>query len=98
MKSVAKVFIGEMVEGSRRVQTQWMKTDEEAKARLPPPPPGEEEKRRGPLLPDHLREAYRRHKTAGENAMAGQLGLWQLQQSTGVERFGSKLGGRRIFR
>ncbi|PSS23370.1 hypothetical protein M430DRAFT_97306 [Amorphotheca resinae ATCC 22711] len=99
VKSVAKVFIGEMIEGARRVQTQWMESDEEARNVLPSPPAdGEEEKRRGPLLPDHLREAYRRHKLAGEGALVGQLGLWQLQQSSGVERFGVKAHGKRLLK
>jgi transcription initiation factor TFIID subunit 11 len=99
VKSVAKVFIGEMIEGARRVQTQWMESDEEARTVLPSPPAdGEEQKRRGPLLPDHLREAYRRHKLAGEGALVGQLSLWQLQQSSGVERFGVKARGKRLLK
>jgi transcription initiation factor TFIID subunit 11 len=88
-----------MVEGARRVQTQWLESDEEAKALLPTPPADDDEKEmRGPLLPDHLREAYRRQKVSGENSLAGQMGLWQLQQSSGVERFGPRAGGKRLFK
>jgi transcription initiation factor TFIID subunit 11 len=76
-----------------------METDEEARTMLPSPPAeGEEEKRRGPLLPDHLREAHRRRIISGEGALVGQLGLWQLQQNSGVERFGVKLGGKRLLK
>src|ERR1700709_2163469 len=95
IKAAAKVYAGEMIEGARKVQAQWTETDEEAKAKLPSPPPDGEETRRGPLLPEHLVEAYRRHKLAREGALAGQLGLWQLQQNSGVERFGLKVGGKR---
>lgn len=100
VRSVAKIFIGEMIEGARRVQTQWLETDEELKTLLPTPPtePGEEKVLRGPLLPDHLREAYRRHKLSGEDSLVGQLGLWQLQASSGVERFGIRSGGKRLFK
>jgi transcription initiation factor TFIID subunit 11 len=88
-----------MVESARRVQTQWLESDEEARTLLPSPPAeGDEKERRGPLLPDHLREAYRRHKLAGSNSLAGQLGLWQVQQSSGVERFGPSAGGKRLFK
>ena len=98
-----------MIEGARKVQTQWMETDDELKtaikkkmAELPTPPPesieGEKETRRGPLDADHLREAYRRYKIAREGCLAGQLGLWQLQQNSGVERFGTKVMGKRLMR
>lgn len=52
----------------------------------------------GPLLPEHLAEAYRRHREGKEAGCVGQLGLWQLQQSSGVERFGPKVGGKRLFK
>jgi transcription initiation factor TFIID subunit 11 len=100
VRSVAKIFIGEMIEGARRVQTQWQEVDEESKTLLPTPPTelGEEKVLRGPLLPDHLREAYRRHKLSGDDSLVGQLGLWQLQASSGVERFGNRCGGKRLFK
>lgn len=101
VRSVAKIFIGEMIEGARRVQTQWAESDEESKTLLPtlPTPAGAEEKvLRGPLMPDHLREAHRRHRLSGEDSLAGQLNLWQAQASSGVERFGPRAGGKRLFK
>ncbi|KAF4611381.1 hypothetical protein G7Y89_g15632 [Cudoniella acicularis] len=104
VKSVAKIFAGEMIEGARRVQTQWLEASGEDQATgLPSPPaegdkPKEKETRRAPLLPDHLREALRRYKLARDGGSAGQLGLWQLQQNSGVERFGVKVGGKRLLK
>ena len=49
----------------------------------------------GPLLPDHLREAFRRYKRDGE---AGGTGLEGLSLPLGVKGSGTaKLGGRRLF-
>lgn len=99
LQGIAKVYAGNLIEGARKVQAQWDEVDEEAKANLPTPPPDGEEKRRGPLLPEHLVEAYRRHRLAREGGSAGQLPLFQLQErSTGVERFGAKVGGKILFK
>jgi transcription initiation factor TFIID subunit 11 len=98
-----------MIEGARKVQSQWMESDEELKEKLkkgmselpsPPPEPteGVKETRRGPLEADHLREAHRRYKLSSEGNLVGQLGLWQLQQNGGIERFGTKVGGKRLFK
>lgn len=59
---------------------------------------GAVEQRRGPLRPDHLREAWRRHKVEGDGGSVGMLGLWHAQQESGVERFAVRARGRRIFR
>jgi transcription initiation factor TFIID subunit 11 len=111
VKSVAKIFAGEIIEGARKVQSQWLEVSDESQTGLPSPPSesqnekeDEEQKqkkketRRGPLMPDHLRESIRRYKIAGEGCLAGQLGLWQQQQLNGVERFGSKVMGKRLMK
>ncbi|RDL38778.1 Histone-fold containing protein [Venustampulla echinocandica] len=104
VRSVAKIFAGEMVEGARRVQTQWLEASGEDQTTGLPSPPAEndtvkeKEMRRGPLLPDHLREALRRLKLERDGGLSGQLGLWQLQQNSGVERFGAKSMGKRLLK
>lgn len=98
VRGAAKVYAGEIISGARRVQAQWDEVDEEAKKKLPPPSLAGSDVKRAPLLPEHLAESYRRHRVAREGDSTGQLGLWQLQQSTGVERFGSKVGGKRLFK
>lgn len=59
--------------------------------------PGPED-RRGPLRPEHLREAMRRHRLSLEGGGVGMQLLWHHQQQSGVERFPTRTGGRRIFR
>ena len=50
----------------------------------------------GPLLPDHLREALRRHKRDGEG---GGTGLQGVSTGLGMPGSGSaRLGGKRLFR
>lgn len=65
----------------------------------PPPPPVSqsttvEEMDRGPLTPDHLREAVRRYKKDREGGSAGFQGL-SLQ---GKEGAATRVGGKRLFR
>ncbi|RDA93053.1 hypothetical protein CP533_0700 [Ophiocordyceps camponoti-saundersi (nom. inval.)] len=101
VKAVAKLFAGEIIEGARRVQGQWMAAGE-AQSEVPIPPPGPENKihdddRRGPLRPDHLREAWRRYKLGGESYGVGMQQLWHAQRQDGVERFSTRTQ-RRIFR
>ena len=51
---------------------------------------------RGPLLPDHLREALRRYKRDGEGGGAGLAGV---SLGLGVPGAGAaRLGGKRLFR
>lgn len=101
VKSATKVFAGDLIEEARKVQTQWIEATQDSQTSLPGPL-GEsynpEEKRRGPLLPDHLREAFRRHMLEGAGGLVGELALWQQQQHSGVERFGTKLGGKRLMK
>ena len=54
--------------------------------------------RRGPLRPDHLREALRRYKLAQEGGCVGLHDPWHQQQQSGVERFGTRTQGRRLFK
>ncbi|KAK8153636.1 hTAFII28-like protein conserved region-domain-containing protein [Phyllosticta citrichinensis] len=49
---------------------------------------------RGPLTPDHLREALRRYKRDREGGAMGFLGL----SLEGRERTAGRMGGRRLFR
>ncbi|QSZ31123.1 hypothetical protein DSL72_000686 [Monilinia vaccinii-corymbosi] len=113
VKSVAKQFVGELIEGARKVQTQWIEAGEPNSGLVHPgvevtaTANGEEnggevkatkELRRAPLQADHLREALRRLRLGNEDGLAGQLNLWQLQQRSGVERFASRVGGKRLFK
>ncbi|KAL2134704.1 hypothetical protein VTI74DRAFT_11024 [Chaetomium olivicolor] len=54
--------------------------------------------RRGPLRPEHLREAVRRYRKGFEGGGVGMQWIYHQQQQGGVERFPTRTGGRRIFR
>lgn len=54
--------------------------------------------RRGPLRPDHLREALRRYKLSQEGGCVGLNAPWHQQQQSGVEMFATRVQGRRLFR
>ncbi|KAK3291765.1 hTAFII28-like protein conserved region-domain-containing protein [Chaetomium fimeti] len=58
----------------------------------------EVEDRRGPLRPEHLREAVRRYRRGFEGGGVGMQRVYHQQQQGGVERFPTRTGGRRIFR
>lgn len=60
----------------------------------PPYRPLIQERDRGPLTPDHLREAVRRYKKDREGGSAGFVG----RSLHGVERTASRTGGKRLFR
>ncbi|KAF1816058.1 histone-fold-containing protein [Eremomyces bilateralis CBS 781.70] len=93
-----KAFVGELVERARQVQVEWMA----ASAALPT---GEEvpsdgpladrmkERDRGPILPDHLREALRRYKKDQEGGGAGFLGA----SLDGVQATAARSRGRKLF-
>lgn len=162
MRAVAKVFIGDIIEGARRVQAEWIEKTGEKQTDLPSPPATphaaasssninsnlggegpqqsqtqgnsathtngengeggdaaaadkgdenmpdasqqekekekERDDRRGPLRPEHLREALRRYKMGFEGGGVGMQLIWHQQQQNGVERFPTRTGGRRIFR
>ncbi|KAK8017392.1 hypothetical protein PG993_013718 [Apiospora rasikravindrae] len=105
MQVVCKLFVGDIVEEARRVQEEWIQAGEkqtdlpdevEKKADI-----GEESKyrRQAPLRPDHLQEAYRRWKKSnGGGGSGGSLMIWNQQTRNGSERFGPRVGGRRLFR
>ena len=60
------------------------------------PKPKSKQRDLGPLLPDHFREALRRHKRDGEG---GGTGLQGVSTGLGLPGSGSaRLGGRRLFR
>ncbi|KAI9898631.1 hypothetical protein N3K66_006991 [Trichothecium roseum] len=51
----------------------------------------------GPLRPEHLREALKRYKLAGESRGVGVQQLWHAQHGSGVERFSTRTG-KRLFK
>lgn len=92
-----------MVGGAVRVQKEWIAATGERQTNLPEEQhrrgdTERKETRRGPLLPDHLREAIRRYRAERDGGLAGQLNLYQVQASSGVERFGVKFNGKRLLR
>lgn len=104
VKAVAKLFAGEIIEQARSVQSEWIHAGE-SQSEMPTPPAStididSEDKpdvKRGPLRPDHLREAWRRYKVAGDSQGVGVQQLWHAQQGTGVERFSSRTR-KRMFK
>lgn len=101
----AKVFIGDLVEKARDVQTEWLACESKW-------PTGEEKEEysttggkaatffdvkemdKGPLTPDHLREALRRYKKDREGGGAGLLGM----SLHGKDAVASRTSGRRLFK
>ncbi|KAG6040073.1 hypothetical protein E4U41_001414 [Claviceps citrina] len=107
VKAVAKLFAGEIIEAARDVQGEWIMAGEK-QADLPTPPSSadyedgdggleEPEIRRGPIRPDHLREAWRRYRRYGESRGVGVQQLWHAQQGSGVERFSTRTR-KRLFK
>lgn len=98
-----KLFAGEIVDRARQVQKEWTAAAE----KLPTGEKNEDgfgkdgegepkvrERDRGPLLPDHLREALRRYKLSREGGTVGFTGL----SLEGKETVAIRNGGRRLFR
>ena len=110
VKAVAKLFAGEIIESARNVQGEWIEAGEK-QTDLPTPPPSNDdavndddgqagsqpELKRGPLRPDHLREAWRRYRKSGDSRTVGVQQLWHAQQGSGVERFSTKTR-KRLFK
>ncbi|KYK61698.1 transcription initiation factor TFIID subunit 11 [Drechmeria coniospora] len=102
VKAVAKLFAGEIIESARRVQGEWMAAGEtQAEVATEPPSVDEEgterEMKRGPLRPDHLREAWKRYRASGASRGVGMQQMWHAQQGDGVERFSTRTG-KRLFK
>jgi transcription initiation factor TFIID subunit 11 len=101
VSAYTKSFIGDIVDRAIDVQIEWqacedklptgepVKDDVATKERTKPD-------NRGPLTPDHIREALRRYKKDREGASAGFLGL--SLQANGRENVAAKTGGKRLFR
>jgi transcription initiation factor TFIID subunit 11 len=103
VRAVTKVLAGELIELARQVQTEYVLAGEK-QTDLPKPEPGteavdgaDETERRGPLRPEHLREAWRRYQRSGEGRGVGTQQLWHAQQGDGVDRFSTRTG-KRLFR
>ncbi|KAK8041446.1 hypothetical protein PG994_014453 [Apiospora phragmitis] len=105
MQVVCKLFVGDIVEEARRVQKEWIQAGEK-QTDLPDEVEKKEDiseeskhRRQAPLRPDHLMEAYRRWKKSnGGGGSGGSLMIWNQQTRNGSERFGPRVGGRRLFR
>lgn len=99
MNGYTKIFIGELIEKARQVQLEWLASADTFPDGTPVPPdtPLEDriaQRHRGPLTPDHLREALRRHKRSAAGGGAGLTGHSLMGRETAKAR----VGGRRIFR
>ncbi|CAG9944435.1 unnamed protein product [Clonostachys rosea f. rosea IK726] len=104
VKAVTKLFSGDIIELARQVQGEYIRAGESQSDLPTPPRSGAEgdaeedvELHRGPLRPEHLREAWRRYRLAGESRGVGMQQLWHHQKQDGVERFSTKTG-KRMFK
>ena len=112
MKSVTKVFAGELIERARKIQTQWLAASAESQTvdhtvrgaatvdtskELQLWGENKEDVRRGPLTAEHLREALRRYKAERGGGLVGLMGLDRGQYSTGADRFGLRARGKRLL-
>ncbi|KAF7547141.1 hypothetical protein G7Z17_g7930 [Cylindrodendrum hubeiense] len=113
VKAVAKLFAAEIIEAARNVQGEWISAGEKQSDLPTPPPStndtvvdeeaaaaaaaAELDLKRGPMRPDHLREAWRRYRLSGESRGVGVQQLWHAQQNSGVDRFSTRTG-KRLFK
>ncbi|KAF2400196.1 hypothetical protein EJ06DRAFT_582081 [Trichodelitschia bisporula] len=99
LNAAAKNFIGELVEMALQVRLEWLAACAELPNSEPLPPNLTLAQRtrqdlRGPLTPDHLREAYRRYKLA---RMGGTGGIQGLSGNRLIQTRAA-VGGKRVFR
>jgi transcription initiation factor TFIID subunit 11 len=93
-----KVMIGELIERARDVQLEWQAAAEKLPTGQTVPDDASMADRlnridRGPLTPDHLREALRRYRKEHPGGGAGYSGL----SLKGKEIAAARMGGRKLF-
>ncbi|KAF1822995.1 uncharacterized protein K489DRAFT_319357, partial [Dissoconium aciculare CBS 342.82] len=101
-----KMFAGMLIESAKEVQDEWLAAEEKrpdgeemTSAANVQPGAGNlakfmDEVDRGPLLPDHFREAVRRYRKARDGGTTGFTGL----SLEGRENAAVRSGGRKLFR
>jgi transcription initiation factor TFIID subunit 11 len=99
VQGAIRVFASELIDSACEVRKEWQAAAETLPTGEPLADDVPMEKRklemnRGPLTPDHLREALRRIKKGRDGALPGQLGL----SLAGLEHTIPRNGGRRLFR
>ncbi|KAM0523110.1 hypothetical protein ACHAPE_001602 [Trichoderma viride] len=97
VKAVAKLFAGEIIESARNVQAEWVLSGENQSELPTPPPSNEEaaaaaaaaadstqeevDLKRGPLRPDHLREAWRRYKQETDSSAKSSAAAVRIREN-----------------
>jgi len=101
INSYTKIFVGELVDRALEVQKEWTAANPTLPTGEPNVQKGDglgqakvEERDRGPLLPDHLREALRRYKGDRDGGTVGFTGL----SLEGPQTAAVRNGGKRLFK
>ena len=100
VQGAAKMFVGELIERARQVQNEQMVLRDKFPTGEPVPEEASIKERtkemdRGPIQPDHLREALRRYKKDREGGSAGFLGA---SLGGGILHASARMGGKKLFR